>query len=189
VPQTQKQTLIWVYSTELTYTTTYAENAFIMNSPYDPDAAFGGTQPTGFAKMMQFYSKCFCVASRYKVTVVNTTNGTIVAPIAYGITVSTNSTSLGSVAGAIANGLVTYDLIGTFPDHRRLDMSIDVAKFLNKPKVLDDPQLFCTSAANPSQVIVAHLWGQSMTPTTTSIVALILEAEFECIFTDPIPFS
>jgi len=189
VPQTQRQTLIWTYATELTYTTTYAENAFLMNSPYDPDTAFGGTQPTGFAKMMAFYSKCFCIANRIRVTAVNTTNGTIVAPIAFGVTVSTNSTSLGSVAGAISNGLTTYDLIGTFPDHRKFEQTIDVGKFLNKPKVLDDPQLFCTASANPSQIIVAHVWGQSMTPTTTSILALILESEYECIFTDPIPFS
>ncbi len=67
---------------------------------------------------------------------------------------------------------------------------MDVAKFLNKPKVLDDPQLFSTNAASPSQIIVAHVGVQ---PVELSVGAIkldyVLEAEFDCVFTDPIPFN
>jgi hypothetical protein len=106
-----------------------------------------------------------------------------------GVTITTNSTALGSVDSAINAGLVSYDLIGANPDHRNFSLGVDVAKFVDKPQILDDPQFFCTASSNPAQFIYAHVWAFDYSPVTYGTIVLSLEVEFDCIFTDPIPFS
>jgi hypothetical protein len=169
-------------------TSAYAEPAVVvLNSAYIPcNALASGVSSTGFLKYMAFYTKCFVMAARIKVKVVNYLV-TEVQPALIGVTITTNSTSLGGYPAAIEAGLCDYDAVGTNPDHRIFNNSIDVGRFLNKPTVLDDPQLFSTISVSPSQLICAHLW---LGPFVAGgNIAFIIELEQDCIFTDPTPFS
>jgi hypothetical protein len=194
VPQTRRQTLAWSYSNTATFGAATFTNLIqvVLNSPYDPDLAVGGNSAQGFAKMMAFYSKCYCTASRIKLSGVNL-SGTGVAAgdsvLAAGLTITTTSNSLATVEFAINVGLSEYKLIGSSPDHYMFSQGLDVGKFLNKPRVLDDPTLFCTSSANPGEIIVGHCWVKNLASAGTFYTSFIVEVEFDCIFTDPLPFA
>jgi hypothetical protein len=190
VPQTMKDTLIWAYASTASVNFTYQEVGVIIgNGPYDPDSALGGASATGFAKLMAFYSKCFVLGFRIKVKVANVTTTANEVPMQTGLTVTTNVTSLGNISSAVCAGLCDYKLLFTSPSQTELKMSIDVGKFLNKPKVLDDPQLFNTSSGNPTQQVVGHFWCQTAATGQTCVAAYMIEVSMECVFTDPIPFS
>jgi hypothetical protein len=164
----------------------------ILNSPYDPDNAIGGTSAQGYAKYMAFYSKCFVLGARLKVKGIRASVGNAGIPsgtTTCGATITTNTTSLGSVDSAIQDGLCDYEMVGVNPDRTYQELSVDIAKFVDKPDLLDDSQFFCTSSANPSQLIVAHIWGINFSASTTEVWNISVEVEFDCVFTDPIPFT
>jgi hypothetical protein len=192
-PQHTRRTLVWAYNFGATISTGYSEPAVtILNSPYDPDAALGGVSAVGFAKLMAFYSKCFAIGARARVKYCLTGAAAGVdiniTACAVGYTITTNSTSLGGIVAAVQTGLTDYQMRLSSPDHGEVGNSVDVAKFVDKPRILDDPQFFCTNAANPTQLIVGHFWVQNFSVSNTYMSAII-EVEMDCIFTDPIPFT
>jgi hypothetical protein len=166
----------------------YVEPAVvILNSAYVPcNGLAAGVSVDGYAKYMQFYSKCFVMGARMKVKVVNYLVSSI-EPVMIGVSISTTPASLGNYQQAINSGLVDYDMVQANPDHRILNASIDVGKFLNKPTVLDDPQLFSIVSASPTQLIAAHLWLSPMVDGGN--IAYVIELEQDCILTDPVPFT
>jgi len=192
VNQSLRRTLSWVSRNSFIVNTNYQEAAVtIVNSPYDPDAALGGVSAAGFAKYMALYSKCFCIAANYKVKfALAATSGSGVPTQTYvGATITTNTTGLGSTVAAIQAGMTDYKVLNQNPDSGTLNVGVDVAKFVDKPDILDDNQFFCTSGANPAQVIVAHLWTDTSAVTPATNIFWVIECEMDCIFTDPIPFT
>jgi len=164
----------------------YAETTFTLNGAFN---VASGSSAVGYSKYMAFYSKCFVLGASIRCNQVVIDNATTVGLVT-GVTVTTNSTSLGSAVAAITNGMASWTVEFNLPDRARFDESVDVARFLNKPKVLDDPQLFCTSGANPTQVVVAHFWMQSTSGASAPINAAYgVEVMLDCVFTDPIPFT
>jgi len=189
-----RRTLMWTYvgSANSLGAGAYQEQSVILlNSPYDPDAALGGISANGFAKYMAFYSKCFTLGARLKVRICNSAGSTYAGAnpiVLFGLTISTLTASLGNVTTASSTGLTSNKFICGSPDTGELMVSVDVGKFLHKPKVLDDPQLFCTSSGNPTQLIAAHFWNFGFS-IAGSAYGFILEMEQDVIFTDPIPFT
>jgi len=164
----------------------------ILNSPYDPDSALGGTQPVGFAKLMTFYSKCFVLGAVVQAELTSTGStdgGADTTSIVSTLGVTTNTTVITNLTYGIGDGMFTYKMVNVNPDVATLGISVDISKFVSKPDILDDPQFFCTSAANPSQVIVGHFGVQSFGAVATGYVTSLLTIEFDCVFTDPIPFT
>lgn len=139
----------------------------------------------GFAKYMQFYSKCFCLGARYKLRMCS---GNTNAPLLVGTTINTTATSYVNPIDPIQNGLTVFDYIDESPDKILLTNGIDVAKFVDKPQILNDPEWYCTSSANPNQLILVHWWVHNPSASTVYYYYTI-EIEFDCVFTDPIPFS
>lgn len=193
VPQRMHVTLPWLVATGTsTVAQTYTEQAVtILNGAYDPDNALGGTQPFGFAKLMQFYSKCFVLGARVKVTGVISGSGFEGPPtgtMVLGCVITTNTNALSGIDLAMGAGLSQHQYVGINPDRFSFDLSVDIAKFVDKPNLLDDPQWFSTVSANPSQVIVNHFWYYSNSVLTTNVISYTLEVEMDCVFTDPVPF-
>jgi hypothetical protein len=194
IPQKMHVTLPWLVSSGLSTTTaqTYTEAAVtILNGAYDPDSALGGTQPFGFAKMMQFYSKCFVLGARIKIKGSLSGVGFEGPPtgaMVLGLVITTNTTALSGIDLAMGAGLSEHQIVNINPDRFAFDLSVDIAKFVDKPNLLDDPQWFNTVSANPSQVIVAHFWYYTNSVLTTTSISFTLEVEMDCVFTDPIPF-
>jgi len=161
------------------------ESTYILNGAFNPIA---GVSPVGYAKYMAFYSKAFVLGARIRVRGVGRAVTTAGA-YAVGVVVTTNSTAIATTQAGIENGMIDYRLMLTNPDHFELSQSVEVSRFLNKPRVLDDPQLFSTASANPTQLIVAHLFTQTVgTPSSIEVDSLV-EIEFDVVFTDPIPFT
>lgn len=175
-----------------TATFVYSENLVLkLNSPYDPDNAVGGLSAVGFAKYMAFYSKCFVTAARITVKhACAPATGSGFAPSSriVGVTISTNTTGFSNALTAINNGLCDYTVQNSMPDSGVLTVGVDISKFLDKPDVLDDNQLFCTSSTDPLQLVVAHVWVFNSGNTALSLSA-VAEVEMDCVFTDPIPFT
>lgn len=196
-PQTQRVTLAWTGSGNVGNAAGgFAYQALQVNNPYAPDNTFFSASAQAYAKWIAFYSKCFVIRIRFKTSflAVTASNATIPAtvPQVVGCTFTTNSTSLGSFQQAINNGLSQWKLLGAYPDATTFTGTLDVAKFLNKPNILDDEDLLCTSSAGPSQVICLHIWGAN--PSTFQNITTInwcnvIELEMDCIFTDPNPFT
>ncbi len=135
VPQSQRLTLSGLFRGSVTTLAAggYVETTFPLNNPYN-----GGVSLTGFAKYMSFYSKCFVLGARIVVKAVVVDNATI-AGLVTGLSVSTNSLSLADASQAVDAGLCVWDVVFNVPDRVHLQEGVDVAKFLNKPRVLDDP--------------------------------------------------
>lgn len=193
VPQSTRQTLSWsALGQGATGTVTFTDLQMIrLNSPYDPDVALGGTSTTGFARLMQMYTKCFVLGARIKVKVVNTNatgDSPPTSPIIIGITLSTNASSLGSVQQAISTGLSQHVLLGFSPDVHTFNLGCDISKFVDKPDILDDPDFATLATSNPNQSVVSHLWCYQLS-ALSKYVAWVVELEQDCVFTDPQPFS
>jgi hypothetical protein len=189
-----RRTLAWNVSNNSPISSAYGESAVvILNSPYDPDNALGGVSASGFAKYMAIYSKCFAVAARAKVkfSIAGPSNtGVTTTPCCIGATITTSVGAIGSLFSAIDAGLCDYQCHNINPDRGVLNLAVDVSKFVDKPDILDDSQFFCTASSNPSQVIALHVWSSNygLVPTTDTF-QYIIEVEFDCVFTDPIPFT
>lgn len=182
--QTQRRTLCLAKGLDAVSTaSSWSESTMILNSPYHTT---GTTNAVGFDKFMAFYSKCFVVGARIVTKGAVTVVG--VASTIVGLTITTNATSLGSTEAAIENGLSEHAAVWKNPDRFQFNLGVDVKKFLNKRNVIDDAQLFTTTASQPSQLIVAHFWNQAR-GSTTSTAEAYHEIYFDCIFTDPIPFT
>jgi hypothetical protein len=189
-----RRTLTWVYNGFSTITAgLYAEPLVcVLNSPFDPDNAVGGTSAQGFAKYMALYSKCFVLSARvrirYVLAGVTASGGPPTSSSHVGATITTNNTALSSVVNAVEQGLCQYDVHNCNPDRGEIVLAVNVSKFVNKPDILDDPQFFCTASANPSQLICLHFWNIATLATNVSMT-WIIEVEFDSVFTDPIPFT
>jgi hypothetical protein len=191
LPQTRRLTLQWWNADSFTMTEgIYAEQAAVLNSPYDPDPTLGGESAQGFAKNMAFYSKCFVTRARWRIdwnVLLSSGLAPNTAPTFVGVTITTNTSSLSSAINAINNGLCEYRLLGQNPDTCKMEGVVDIGAFLNKPQVLDDPDLFCTSSANPNQIVALHNWALGTSGNNTVYYGVLLQ--FDCVFTDPIPFT
>jgi hypothetical protein len=185
--QSQRRTLAYTINTAVPAGAAgaYAEATTItLNNLFSPN---GAGSAVGFAKYMAFYSKAWVIGARalLRGVVASSSTATAVA-----LVITTNNTSLGSMVAAIDNGMCDWMVSLTNPDRVTLNQSVDIARFLNKPKVLDDPQLFCTSAAGPSQLVVAHVGIQDVGAfATATTLDYVIELTFDVVFTDPIPFT
>jgi len=184
--QSQRRTLSFVGSAAISGAAgVYAENTVNMNNAF---SVFGGASAIGYAKYMAFYSKCFVLGSTIHAKGVVIDNAATAGLVA-GVTLSTNSTSLASFPAAIENGMCDWTVAFNLPDRFDFKQSVEVSKFLNKPRILDDPQLFSTSSASPTQLVVAHIWTQPTGGATAINFSVVFQVDLDCVFTDPIPFT
>jgi hypothetical protein len=191
-PQSQRQTLVYTAhsSGTIPFNTFNEIDQFVLNSPYQPCAPIGGgASAVGFAKYMAVYTKCFVMGARFKIYYLAVPNSGTFVPQHAGVTITTNGTAPTAIDSTIASGLVVHDYVYQNPDHLHFSNAIDIGKFLDKPKVLDDPQLFCTATTAPGQIVVAHLWCANFSSALASGFNFTIEIEYDCVFTDPQPFT
>ena len=189
VRQSHRETLNWAYvpSYRTLAGSSYSEFFQItINNPYDPDVAVGGTSAHGFTKYMAFYSKCFVLGARIKVSGVV---GQIAGPgCVLGMNITTSTSASTAAVTNIQDGYCKYQVVYANPDRFSFDLGCDIGRFLDKPDVLDDPSLFCTSGGGPLELVVAHIWGSNYS-TSAQQISCVIELEMDCVFTDPIPFT
>jgi hypothetical protein len=193
-PQHEYETIRWTYfpSNQTLATGTYAELPLFINGPYDPDGSATATQPAGWGKLMAVYTKCFVRSAKVRVLFQNlpvAAQGYSRANLIVGITITTNDTSLASVAGAVNPGLVEYTSLVGDPDQKVVEIDCDIKKFLGIQSGIDAAGNYaCTTSSNPTQLVVAHVWlynGASFTAAYNFCISV----DFDCDFYDPLPVT
>lgn len=189
-PQHEFETIRYTYAPTVNQsllTTVYAELPIVMNGPFDPDATAG--QPAGWSKLMAVYTKCFVRAAKIRVDFQNVINGGVYANLMVGITITTNSTTLASVAGATQPGLEVHAPLGNAVDTKTLEIDVDIRKFLGIKNGQDGSTSFCcTTASNPAQIVVAHVWFYN-SYGATALYNFCATVDFDCDFFDPVPVT
>lgn len=193
VPQSTRRTLSWSYPAQYLVSATSMTTLIQirLNSLYDPDVALGGTSATGFAKLMAFYSKYSVIGARVKLRLVNSNasgDQPALSSILGGVTITTDLTTLSTPQLAISSGLVDYDIIGISPDKRTFELGVDIAKFVDKPDILDDANFSGTSSSNPNQIVAAQCWVWNYS-ALAKYATFAVEVQYDAVFTDPIPFT
>jgi len=190
-PQHMTETIRYAFATttQSLAASTYAEQPIILNGPYEPDAALTATQPAGFAKMMAVYTKCAVKAAKITITFQQANNGGVYGNLMVGCTITTNATSLGTFAGAVDPGLVSYAGLSGSPRTRVITMDCDIQKFLGVNNLKDAAGDYaCTVSANPNQIVVAHIWLYNQYGATT-LYNFAVVVDFVCDFYDPVPVT
>lgn len=187
-PQHERQTLRWaniVGNTSLT-AGSYFDSPYILNGAFDPDFLAASTQPAGFAKYMAVYTKYFVKAARITVNFANQSS----LPFVFGITVTTNTTTLTNFVGSIQPGLCNFTTLCGSPDNKTISESVDIEKFLDVKRGTSlYPNYAGDVGANPLQIVVAHVWGYDMNVSTGIIYAFNVIIDFDVDFYDPKPFA
>lgn len=184
LPQTQRRTLGFCVTMTFNPSAATQQDQYLrLNDAY---SIVGGTSANGYARYMQMYSKAWVLRSKWLVKIQRvTTSGT--PSSVWHATVTSNTTALPSMEQAVMDGLCKWEVMSLHPDRITLQGDVDHSKFLNKPRYLDDPQLFCTASASPTQLIVLHIG--VMEELASQTFHARVEVAMDVVFTDPIPFT
>jgi len=165
-----------------------AQYAFSANGCYDPNVTGTGHQPMGFDTGMLYYEQCTVLAS--KITVRGVGNG--IQPVVLSICLAPDTTT-SALPDIVENGLCVNKVLdgragggyGTGDRIGRIALDCDVAKYFGRPnrrEIVNDPNLYCTAAANPVEQVyyLINTWGQgTFTDNTACSVDVILEFDVE----------
>lgn len=155
----------------------YQEGTILLNDP---------TLSQGYSKYSAFYSKALVVSARASVRY---SAVGVSQPWVVGSTITTNSTSLGSVNRAIDDGFGRYRVHSLNPDSGSFTLGVDVRKFANVPSLLSNYEWFSLAGLTPQQVVVLHAWTSLLNGTSTQTISFVADIEQVVEFTDPIPFT
>lgn len=186
-PQTFNQTLRFNWNSYFTNTASTYQEPFVcyLNSAYQPLTGTTTNYAAGYSKYITMYSKCVVKAAKIKLTVANQAGATNV--LFAGVTITTNTTSLGSMNLAITDGLVSWGAIAGSPDTKSFVLSIDCQKYFGVDDLMDGSQFYTTNSAQPAQYINAHPWVYNLNSVAGIQVQYNVTIDFECCFYDPYP--
>jgi len=191
VPNRQRHSLRWSHHGTVTVAAnTYSEIAVvIMNGAYQPCAALSATSPSGFFKLMaDFYTKAVVMNASIHVTMCNSivarAAGVTQPSLMFGTSVTTNSTSLSTGQQAIQNGDSTYKMC-PIGQSNSVYQAIDIGKFLGVTDLEVGTDYNCTSAANPSQVVDAHVWVDNEDAVNQVVCDYVVVLTLDTVFYDP----
>jgi len=171
-----------------------SEYAVFANAAYQP---FSTQTPAGYGKLMAFYSRAFVVGARIKLHCQNLIYpGTATAPTQIQnsalrtVAITTSSTALSTGTIAIDQGLSKWKLMGVSPDTWQTTIGVDVSRYLNKPRVLDDNSLSSLVTTNPTNGIFFHVGVDNLNSSAQTVsVVDTFELVQDVIFCDPITFT
>lgn len=156
---------------------------WIANSAYHP---YSTVDMNGYSTYMAMYTKCWVLGGRCTVKVVCSPGSfsTYDLQSFFGFGVNTNSASLPTIDELLENGRSTFGALGRNPDTITMSSEWDVADFLGKPFVLDDPELYSTVSSTPLSQIGCHLVISNKSSQTLNYHYFFF-LELEVVFTDP----
>jgi len=193
-----RRTIVWAGTS---YIATSSEN-FVdfqqirVNDAYSPDTSIFSSSATGYAKYMEFYTKCCVRGLRLNVSFaieegeVGTPALAKTAPTLVGVVFTNTATPLGSFSDAVDNGLQRWRMLSSSASNCSFSLGLDVGKFLGVADLLDSSSAFSTASASVSNIssIWAHLWYRNQ-GTVGGRLAFGVELEMDCTFTDPKQFD
>lgn len=191
VPNRQRHSLRWAHhGTGSLSAASYSElGVVILNGAYQPCAALSATSPSGFFKLMaDFYTKCVVMNASISVTIANSVVARAAAvtqpSLLFGTSVTTNNTTLATAQQAIQNGDSTFKVVPS-GDSATVYQAVSMTKFLGVNDLEVGVDYNCTSAANPSQVVTAHVWVDNRDGVSNVVLDYTIVCTMDCIFYDP----
>lgn len=163
------------YETQLSLSSTAGAVAtynFSANGVYDPNITGTGHQPMGFDTLMLYYEQATVVSSKITVTAGN--GGIHAARLAIALAPDTTTlTSMelmenGEIKSAVMDGVANQASngsgYGTGNRLKTISLNCDVASYFGRRtqrELLDDVNLYCTAAANPTEQVYFSIctWG------------------------------
>lgn len=127
---------------------------FSANGMFDPNISGTGHQPMGFDQMMLFYEQCTVLRSSISITAVAEN------PCRFGVYLAPDTAGNGvDPIKLVENGLMRTHVLdgnvsagGTGERVKTVTFSFDTAKYFGrKGDIVNDPTLFSTAAANPTE--------------------------------------
>lgn len=162
-----------------------ASYVFSVNGLYDPNITGTGHQPAGFDQMMVFFDHYVVVFSKATVSWANATAGQTVQ-----VALSLNSTVTATTDPTILNetGYITRDWLnvaGTNDGLKTSSMACNVARYQGVPNPRDDPELWGSALANPTEQSYFNLSAWDVVSGGSSTVRFQIMIEFDAWFIEP----
>jgi len=183
VPDTMRRTLRYVQEIALVGAAgAIGFGTLNLNGPYLPTTV-GAHQPMGWDQYIAMYRNA-CVLS-CRVTADFTQNGATV-PTIIGITGSTSTTLWSTGTGRVESGLTPYRVM---PSACTVPMSLsafyDIAKLSGVTDLADEPDYWCSDAANPTNTTIGQVWARDVNGTSSINLTAFTVMEFDILFLKP----
>jgi len=189
-PSKRMKLFYYDYGHELTSTAaSVARYRYRANDLFDPDQTGTGHQPMGFDEAMKYYDQFTVLQSKITVRFVSESAS---VPMVCGVKLNDDTTNETNTSDIIENGLNrTNILVGTGggPHQvKQIVLGCDVAKFFGRPKgrnIIDDPNLFGTAAASPTEEAYYQIFAYAAVNTTTVTCGFDVLLEYDAVFWEP----
>lgn len=189
-PSKRVKLFYYDYGHELTSTAAAVSRyRFRANDCFDPDQSGTGHQPLGFDEMTKYYDQFTVIKSKITVRYVAESAS---VPMVVGVKLNDDTTNETNTSDIIENGLNRSEiLVGTGggpAQVKKIVLGCDVAKYFGRPAgkgIINDPNLFGTSAASPVEEAYYQLFVYAAVNTTTVTCGFDVLLEYDVVFWEP----
>lgn len=163
---------------------------FTANGMFDPNITGTGHQPMGFDEMMLMYEQYTVVSSKISVHLINASGAGLTC--AAGVYLSPDTTQITVPSRLLENGYLKWDLlapIGVLGYLKTMNLDCDMSSYFarnkSKRELVDDVNLFGTSAANPTEQVYFGIVLFDPTGLSNTVLYFVVTVEYEAIFWEP----
>jgi len=161
-------------------------HTFCANGLFDPNETGTGHQPMGFDQYMALYARAFVFSARI------TVDWTLVTALqtVVGVDLRTDTGFYSGFPGYVEKGTCEYKLLSALQATPvRISKTVDIAKFLAKADILDDPGLYSTSSANAAETVYFQLFANDVLNSSNINVSALVCIEYDVVFGDPLSLA
>lgn len=164
------------------------------NSVFDPDAAIGGGQPTGFTQWSNFYEKYTVVKSNCRLRLLDKdtgTSGTGTVTGLWGVALRDTTTTLTSIRQVTEDDQSKYSGYDSWHAAATVTQYFDASKHFGVNNILDNSQLQGTTGAtlgsNPTDQAYFVTWAIQSPDAGATAQPFLWDVllTYDVIFTDP----
>lgn len=164
------------------------------NSVFDPDAAIGGGQPTGFTQWSNFYEKYTVVKSTCQLRLLDKDTGTSTTGTVtglWGVALRDSTGALTSLRQVTEDDNSVYSGYDSWHAAAKLKMGFDAAKHFGVKNLLDNNQLQgltgATLGSNPTEQAYFVTWAVQSPDAGATAQPFLWDVllTYDVIFTDP----
>jgi len=162
---------------------------FSANGMFDPNITGTGHQPLGFDQMMLLYEQYTVVASKITVNLLNSNTTALSRGCIY---LSPDATILSDPNRAMENGQITSVILFpnvTFLSCKSMNLDCNVPMYFgrstNPRTIVNDPELFGTAAANPTEQVYFVISAWDPFGANTLGYFFDVTIEYDAIFWEP----
>lgn len=163
---------------------------FTANGLFDPNITGTGHQPMGFDEMMLMYEQYTVLSSKISVHLINASGAGLTC--AAGVYLSPDTTQITVPSRLLENGYIKWDTlapVGVLGYLKTMNLDCDMTTYFartkSKRELVDDVNLFGTSAANPTEQVYFGVVLFDPTGLSNTVLYFVPTIEYEVIFWEP----